>query len=466
LVLAIQMSIDTARSALAGRTLWVAASGTFISLIAFTIPVASLTDTSKSLHAGPSAQAWILSSMSLGLAIALLPSGAVADDIGRRRVFVLGAVVLALASIPAAVAVGPLELIIGRVFQGIGAAAIIACSLALISHQFPPGPGRAQASGIWGAALGGGIAVGPLVAAGLGAAVSWRAAYWLTAAMAAVLALAGVRLLVESRADHRKPIDWAGATLLATGLGALIAGLTLGRSGITHTSALALVIGSVALLAGFVLVQFRSAAPMLDPGLFRNPAFVAVTVAALATGLGVIAQMSFFSTVLQRGLGKSELVAALALLGWSAVSVLTSLGARHLRMTGRLQFVTGLLVVAVGQAGMGWLQPGSSIVQAVPGLVICGLGSGVINAALGRESVASVPPARAGMGSGANNTARYVGSAVGVTIVAIIATSVHEGPPAQSLLMGWNHSVVFTTAATVIGAIIVFLCRTESRARA
>ncbi len=461
-----QVTIDTAPSKLAGRTLWVAAAGTFISLIAFTTPVASLADTARSLHAGPSAQAWILSSMSLGLAVALLTSGAIADDVGRRRVFVLGAVVLALASIPCAIAVDPLELIIGRVFQGIGAAAVIACSLALISHQFPPGPGRAKASGIWGAALGGGIAAGPLLVASLGLAISWRAAYWLIAVMAAVLAVAGQRLLTESRASHRKPIDWAGVTLLATGLGALIAGLTLGKSGITHPDVLGLVIGGVALLAAFVLVEFRSAAPMLDPALFRNPAFAAVNVAALATGLGVIAQMSFFSTVLQRGLGKSEMLAALALLGWSAVSVVTSLGARHLRVSGRMQFVVGLLVVAVGQASMGWLQPTSSVLQAMPGLIICGLGSGVINAALGRESVANVPPARAGMGSGANNTARYVGSAIGVTIVAIMATSVHSGTPQQSLLTGWNHSVVFTTIATVLGAIAVFLCRARIRSTA
>ncbi len=302
-----------------------------------------------------------------------------------------------------------------------------------------------------------------MLAASLGLVISWRAAYWLTALMAAVLAIAGRRLLVESRADHRKPIDWAGVTLLGTGLAALIAGLTLGKSGIGQPDVLTLVIGGVVLLTAFALVEFRSAAPMLDPALFRNPAFVAVNVAALATGLGVIAQMSFFSTVLQRGLDKTEMTAALLLLGWSGVSVLTSLGARHLRLSGRLQFVIGLLVVAVGQASMGWLQPSSSVFQALPGLVICGLGSGVINAALGRESVASVPPARAGMGSGANNTARYVGSAVGVTIVAIMATSVHSSTPQQSLLTGWNHSVVFTTTATVLGAIVVFLCRARVR---
>lgn len=446
---------------LAGRTLRVVAAGTLIGLIAFTIPVASMAQTSRALHAGPSAQAWILSSMSLGLAIALLTSGALADDFGRRRVFVLGASVLGVGSIPCAIASGGVELILGRIVQGVGAGAVIACSLALLSHQFPPGPGRARASGIWGAALGGGIAVGPLLASSLGLVISWRAAYWLLAGLAAALAVAGSRWLTESKAAQRRPVDWAGVSLLSFGLGAVIAGLTTARSGILRPPVLILLVAGVLLLIAFGLVELRSAAPMLDPKLFRHRAFVAVNVAALATGLGVIAQMSFFSTVLQRGLHKSELIASMALLGWSAVSVLTSLAARHLRMSGRLQLASGLLVVAVGQVAMGWERPDSPVLQAVPGLIIAGLGSGVINAALGREAVASVPASRAGMGSGANNTARYVGSAIGVTIVAIMATSAHSGTVEQSLVSGWNSAVVFTTAATIVGAGLVFLCRPE-----
>ncbi|MET3807486.1 MFS family permease [Nakamurella sp. UYEF19] len=451
--------VQPSSTQLASRTLWVAAAGTLIALISFTTPVASLADTAKGLNAGPGAQAWILSSMSLGLAVALLTSGALADDFGRRRVFIIGATVLGIASIPCALAPNDVVLIIGRILEGVGAAAVIACSLALISHQFPTGPGRAKASGIWGAALGGGIAVGPLMAAGLGLAINWRAAYGLVAILSVALAFAGAHLLTESRAHHRRRIDWAGVILLSTGLGALIAGLTLARSGLARPSVLVLVIGGVLLLVAFVAAEIRSVSPMLDPKLFGNPAFVAVNVAALATGLGVIAQMSFFSTVLQRGMHESELVAAIALLGWSAFSVLTSLAARHLRMTGRVQFVLGLLVVALGQAAMGWQRTDSSVLQAVPGLIVAGIGTGVINAALGRESVATVPPARAGMGSGANNTARYLGSAIGVTIVAIMATSVHSGTPQQSLISGWNHAVVFTTIATTVGALLVLGCR-------
>jgi MFS family permease len=440
----------------ARRTLWVAAAGTLIALMAFTTPIASLADTARGLHAGVPEQAWILSSMSLGLAIALLTSGALADDLGRRRVFVVGAVVLALGSIPCATAVDGVELIIGRVLEGVGAAAVIACSLALISHQFPPGPARAKASGIWGAALGGGIALGP--------AISWRATYGALALLATGLAAAGAKLLVESRAAERRRIDWTGVVLLSAGLGALIAGLTLARSGLTRPDVLVLVVGGLVLLLGFAVVETRSAAPMLDPTLFRNRRFVAVNVAALATGLGVIAQMSFFSTVLQRSLHESELIASLALLGWSAVSVVTALFARHLRISGRLQLSIGLLVVAAGQLSMGWLSASSHVLQGVPGLIIAGLGSGVINAALGREAVASVPTARAGMGSGANNTARYVGSAIGVTIVAIVATSARGGTAERALATGWNHALVFTTTATVVGAVLVFLTRERASA--
>ena len=453
------MTADPHGPAPAGRTLAVAAAGTLIALVCFTIPVASLADTARGLRAGPGAQAWILSSMSLGLAVALLSAGAVADDVGRRRVFVVGSTVLAVASVPCALAVDPLMLVLGRVFQGVGGAAVIACSLAVISHRFPPGPERARASGFWGAALGAGIAAGPLVAAALGLGFGWRAAYWAVGVAAAGLATAAALLLPESRAAQRRPVDAAGVALLSTGLGSGLAGLTLARSGITQPAVLVLVGGAVILLIGFAVAEARSAAPMLDPALLRNPAFVVVNVAALATGLGVIAQMSFFSTVIQRALHRSELVAALALLGWSAVSVVTALAARHLRMSGRLQLAFGLLVVAAGQAAMGWQSPTSSVWQALPGLVVAGIGSGVINAGLGREAVASVPADRAAMGSGANNTSRYVGSAIGVTIVALVATSSRPGTAEAALTSGWNSAVVVTTGATLVGAAVLFALR-------
>src|SRR3954469_23089101 len=122
------------------RTLWIAVAGTAIALIGYTTPLATLTSTAAGLGAGPEGQAWILSSMSIGLAVALLPAGAVGDDHGRRRVFVAGARVRAVASVLAAASPDTVVLVVARVVQGIGAAALVACALSLIGAEFPPGP--------------------------------------------------------------------------------------------------------------------------------------------------------------------------------------------------------------------------------------------------------------------------------------------------------------------------------------
>ncbi|MBA3905105.1 MAG: MFS transporter, partial [Pseudonocardiales bacterium] len=150
-----------------GRTLAVATAGTVLALIAYTTPVGTLAATATALNAGPGAQAWILSSMSCGLAVALLPSGAVGDDYGRRRMFLIGSLVLAASSVLAAFAPDTLTLVLARVGQGLGAAAVIACGLGLIGYSFPSGHARVRATGMWGAGVGAGIAVGPLLAAGL-----------------------------------------------------------------------------------------------------------------------------------------------------------------------------------------------------------------------------------------------------------------------------------------------------------
>ena len=448
------------------RTLAVAAAGTALVLIAFTTPLATLVGTARELDAGPAAQAWILSSMGVGLGVALLSSGAIADDRGRRRVFVGGAVVLALGSVLAALAPTAPVLIAGRLVQGIGGAALTACSLGLIAHTFPAAPARARASGVWGAAVGAGIAAGPLLAAGLEQAVSWRAAYWLAAAMALGVAVAARVLVRESRAERPRPVDVVGVVLLGAGLAAVLAGLVEGREGWTRPTVLTLLLGGAALLGAFALVEHRSRGPMVDLTLFRRPDFVAVTVTAFTVGLGIIALMSFLPTVLQRGLGHSALTAAWLTLAWAGTSVVAALGARYLPpvLGEQTLLVGGLLGLAASQLALLGLAPDSSPARLLPGLFAAGVASGVLNAVLGRGAVTSVPAGRGAMGSGANNTARYVGSAVGVTVVVVVAVRPGLGPGAAGLLAGWNHAVAVTAALSVLGALAVLAAYTRRSA--
>ena len=435
------------------RTLAVAAMGTVLVLIAYTTPVATLASTASGLGAGPAGQAWILSSMSCGLAVALLPAGAIGDDYGRRRMFAAGTVLLALTCLLAALAPGTAVLVAARIGQGLGGAAILACSLGLIGHAFPPGPARVQATGVWGACVGGGIALGPLLAGGLDAALDWRSAYAAIAVLAALLAVLSWRLLTESRSDREQAVDLAGIALLGAALAAVLAGLVEGRSGWTQPAVIGLLVGGVLLAAGFVVVELRRQAPMLDLRLFRKPDFAGATIAALATGAGVIAAMSFLPTLLQRGLGHGVIYAALMLLGWSATSVVTALLARRLPagFAPRAQLAAGLLGVAVGQAMLAGLDSRAGVWRILPGLLVAGAASGMLNAALARQAVASAPAGLASIGSGANNTARYLGAAIGVTIVAVLAAH----PTPAGLISGWNVAVLVTAAISVAGALTV-----------
>jgi MFS family permease len=443
-------------------TLAIAGTATFLALVAFTTPLATLPSTATALGAGPEGQAWILSSMSIGLGVALLSVGALGDDLGRRRVLVLGATVLAAASVLGALAPSALVLVIARILQGIGAAALVACSQGLLGHAFPAGTPEARtASSVWGASLGAGIAGGPFLASGLDRVVGWTGAYWTTAVAAVVLAVATRRAVPESRAAQPRPIDLPGVLVLAAGLAALLAGLTEGRAGFGQPGVIALLAAGVVLLVVFVVLERRRAAPMLDMALFASPAFVAATVGALATGMGIIATTSFLPTVVERGLGSTALVGALLLFAWSGTSVVTAMLARRLpaAWSGRLQLAAGLLVVAAGQALLLGLATGDSPLSLVPGLAVAGAASGVVNAALGREAVASVPAGRGAMGGGANNTARYVGSAIGTTVVAVVATRPSLGGGAAGLVAGWNDALPIAIAFSLVGAAAVASCR-------
>jgi len=443
-------------------TLAVAAAATFLALVVFTVPLATLPSTATALGAGPAAQAWILSSMSIGLGVALLSVGALGDDFGRRRVLVLGAVVVAASSVLGALAPSAPVLVVARVLQGVGGAALVACSQGLLGHAFPAGtPAARTASSVWGASLGAGIAAGPFLASGLDAVVGWTGAYWASAGAAVVLALVAHRAVSESRAAQPRPVDLPGVLVLAAGIAALLAGLVEGRAGFGRPVVGVLVVLGVALLAAFVALERRRAEPMLDLALFTSPAFVAATIGALATGTGIIATTSFLPTVVERGLGSTAFVGALLLLAWSGTSVVTAVLARRLpaAWSGRLQLAAGLLVVAAGQLLMSGLAADDAPASLVPGLVLAGAASGVVNAALGREAVASVPPGRGAMGGGANNTARYVGSAIGVTVVAVVATRPGLGGGAEGLVAGWNDALPISVAFSLVGAAAVAACR-------
>jgi predicted MFS family arabinose efflux permease len=395
--------------------------------------------------------------MSIGLGAFLLTAGRVADDYGRRRTFVTGSVVLAAGSVVGALSSDVAVFVLARIVMGVGGAAVVAAGLGMLAVAFHDPLERARATGLWGASVGAGIAVGPILSTWLGRWHSWRDVYVVVAAAMVVLALTATGCS-ESRAAHRARLDLPGVVLLATGVGALLAGLTEGRQGWTRPLTLVLLATGIVLLAAFVVVQRRSDHAMLNLGLLRRPAFAAVTAAALATGGGIIALLSFVSGFAGLALGLAPTTTAWLMLAWSGPSVVTAIAARRLphHWTGRGRMGISLVVIALGQMLLWGIDPGSGAGRFVPGLLLAGVATGVLNAALGRESVASVPPEQAGLGSGANNTARYLGSALGVTVVSVVAAP-SGAATAGALVAGWNRAALVTAAVSLAGALVVLL---------
>lgn len=406
-------------------TLAVTSAATAVALMTYTAPMITLGDTAAALHTAPSAQAWLLNGTPLGLAALLLVVGSLADDYGRRRLFVLGTFALGITTALGALAPNTLLFTLARIAQGAASAAVLAASLGLLVHAFPTAAGRVRATGVWGAFVSGGIALGPVVAGAMTGLADWRWAYGLLAALTLLVAAFAPRALTESRSPHRGRPDLPGALTLGLALVALLAALTLGRDGWLRAPIGVLVAAAVVLLAAFVTVERRSASPMLDLSLLRRPLFLASTAGAFFTGLSVIALFSYVPTLIQRTMGVTPMGTAGLFLFWSGASFVVALQARRLagRVSPRHQLAVGFVLHAIAAATMLGASGSGHWTRLLPGLLVSGIGSGLLNAALPLLAVESVPVARAAMGSGANNTARYIGSAAGVALMIAVSTS-------------------------------------------
>ncbi|MET7284341.1 MFS transporter [Streptomyces sp. NPDC005573] len=440
----------------ARATLALTSAATAVALMTYTAPMVTLPDTAAALHTPLSAQAWLLNGTPLGLAALLLVAGSLADDYGRRRVFLAGTLALGLTTALGGLAGSTWLFTLARIAQGAASAAILASSLGLLVAAFPSPRGRLHATGVWGAFVSGGIAAGPLIA---GALPSWRIAYGTLGAAALLVAALGVRPLTESKAPRGGRPDIPGALTFGAALVALVAALTLGRDGWLRTPVALLLVATVALGALFTLVERRTRTPMIDLSLLRRPRFLASSAGGLFTGLTVIGLFSYLPALLQQTLRLSPMNTAWLLLLWSGLSFTVALQAKRLagRITPGRQLAMGFLLHAAGALTMLGATASGSWVRLLPGLLIGGVGSGLLNAALPLLSVESVPPARAAMGSGAQQTFRYIGSCAGVALTIALVTS-----SGGDLARGANVAMVVSAGLAVVGAVCVTVLREEA----
>ncbi|WP_409474567.1 MFS transporter [Streptomyces sp. HC307] len=434
-------------------TLTLTSAATAVTLMTYTAPLVTLRDTAAALHTPLSAQAWLINGTPLGLAALLLVAGSLADDYGRRRIFLVGTLTLGVTTALGALASATWLFTLARIAQGAASAAILASSLGLLVHAFPSPRGRLHATGVWGAFVSGGIAVGPLV---VGAIPSWRVAYGVLGAAVLIVAALSARTLSESRSPRDGRPDVLGALAFGLALVALVAALTLGRDGWLRAPVGLLFLAAVLLVGLFVLVERRTKNPMIELGLLRRPGFLASSVGGLFTGLAVIGLFSFLPFILQQTLALSPIETAWLFLLWSGLSFGVALQAKRLagRVPTRHQLALGFLLHAAGVLTMLGAINADSWQRLLPGLIISGVGSGLLNAALPLLAVESVPAARAAMGSGAQQTLRYIGSSAGVALTIAVVTSSSGG-----LGDGTNVAILAGAGLSVLAAGAVLVLR-------
>jgi EmrB/QacA subfamily drug resistance transporter len=397
-------------------TLLLVSIATFMLLLDVTVVNVALPDIQRELHASLSSLQWVVDAYSLTLAAFLLTAGSLGDRLGRRRVFTIGFGIFTFASFLCGIAEDPTLLNLARGLQGVGGAGMFATSLALIGQEFH-GKDRATAFGVWGAVVGGAVAVGPLVGGVVTESLGWEWIFFINVPIGIGAMILTERKIVNVFAKEPEPVDVPGLVTFSLALFLLIFGLIRGNpEGWGSPLILACLIGAGVLLAAFVAIERRSAHPMLDLTLFRKPAFNGVSAVAFGLSAGMFAMFLYLTIYMQGVLDYSPLEAGLRFLPLTVLGFIVApiSGALSNKIPIRVLLGTGLTVVGVGLLLMHGVSPGSGWTTLLAGFLVAGIGIGITNPGIGQAAIAVVPVEKSGMGSGINTTFRQVGIATGV----------------------------------------------------
>jgi EmrB/QacA subfamily drug resistance transporter len=442
--------------------------GTFMLLVDITIVVVALPSIRDSLHTSFSDVQWTIDAYSLSLAALLLPTGSLADILGRRRVFALGLAIFTLGSLLCGIAGSGVELIIFRAAQGIGGATVFATSLALLAQTFH-GPERGFAFGVWGAVAGIATALGPVLGGLLTTELSWRWIFFVNlpfGVAAIVITLIGVQ---EFKPPHARRIDLAGFGVFTLGLVGLVYGLIeSSRSGWGATQVVVALAIAVVALAAFPFVERAQREPMFDFALFRKPTFVGGSIAAFGMNGSLFAVLLYLVLYLQNGLHYSALQTGVRLIVITGGSMLTAIPSGRLteKVPVRWLIAPGLALVGIGLLLMRGLGPGTHWTHLILGFAIAGAGSGMVNPPLASTAVGVVEPRNAGMASGINTTFRQIGIATSVAALGSIFASKLKGATASTVTAHYASALddlllIVAIVALVAAALSLVLIRSK-----
>ncbi len=428
--------------------------GVVVVQIDVTVVNVALDEIQGLMQGGVAALQWVVNGYTLAFASLLLTGGALGDRFGARRLYLAGFALFTLASLACGLAPTGTVLIAARVAQGLGGALLMPCSLALVAHAYHDPGERMRAIGIWAGAGGMAMVAGPVVGGVLVALLGWRSIFLINLPIGVIGLWLTVRFTTETEGRHNRALDLPGQILAIVALVALTGSIIEGEPlGWTHPA----VLGGMALFVlagiGFLLVESRSAAPMMPLGLFRHPVFSAISLIGFLLNAGYYGSTFLLSLYFQGPLGLSPLLTGLAFVPMTGLIAVINVFAGRLaaRHGARLPMVSGLCVAVAGFAALALVMtPATGYGGLWWTLLLIGCGTALTVPPMTAALLATVDRARSGIASGVLNSLRQTGGALGVAVLGAIGgggLSV-EG---MRLAMGLSGGVlVFALLAAVI----------------
>ncbi|HEY5052453.1 MAG TPA: MFS transporter [Solirubrobacterales bacterium] len=401
----------------------------FVVVLDASIVNVALPTIGTALHFTESNLPWVVNAYVLTFGGFLLLGGRMADLLGRRRVFIAGLIIFALASLAGGLATNAGQLIAARAVQGLGAATLSPAALSIVATTFRDGAERNKALGIWGAVAGSGGAAGVLLGGVLTEGLGWEWVLWVNVPIGLIAAAIAPTLIAESHAEaESRTFDVAGAVTITGGLSTLVYALVdANNAGWGSTRTIALLAIAVALLTAFVVIESRSKAPLVPFSIFSIRTVTGADVVGLLVGASLFSMFFFISLYMQQVLGYSPIRAGLSYLPL-AVSIILSAGIASALVT-RVGFkpvlATGMALIGVGLLWFSQISVHGSFFGDILGpslLAAVGLGFSFVPVTI--AAVSGVPDREQGLASGLINTAQQVGGALGLAILSAVSISV------------------------------------------
>jgi len=453
-------------------------SAQFVVVLDASIVNVALPSIGKALDFSQGNLPWVVNAYVLTFGGFLLLGGRTADLLGRRRVFMAGLTVVAVASLLAGFAATEGQLIAARAAQGLGAAIISPAALSIVTTTFKDGSERNKALGVWGAVAGSGGAAGVLLGGILTDGLGWEWVLWVNVPVSLIALALAPRLIAESRAEsERRVFDVAGAVTVTAALSILVYALVdANDAGWGSTQTIGLIALSALLLAAFVAIELQTPKPLMPFSIFRIRTLTGANVVGLLVGASLFSMFFFISLYMQQVLGYSAIHTGLSYLPL-ALLIMASAGIASQLVT-RLGYkpvlAAGLLFIVIGLVWFSRVSVGGGFTTDILGpslFAAAGLGFAFVTTTI--AAVSGVEESEAGLASGLINTSQQIGGALGLAVLSTVAISrtddvLASGDPSRvnALTEGFQSAFLGGAGIALLGFVLTLILIRGSDSRA